>query len=182
MWVLTSLKQRFHPTWRLGLRIEELNALPEDDVAEALRACVRIESWVHALTTGRPYDDADQLLRTARALADSWTPAEVEGALADHPRIGERPSGSGATAVASAREQAGVDPADAELAEALRRGNAAYEQRFGRTYLVRAKGRTGPELLALLEQRLGNEPDDEYQVMIGELRDIALLRVKDLVS
>ena len=164
------------------MRIDDFNALPDDQVAEALRACVRIESWVHALATGRPYDDADQLLRTARALAGSWTPAEVEGALADHPRIGERPSGSGAAAIASAREQAGVDPADAELAEALRRGNAAYEQRFGRTYLARAKGRTGQELLALLQERLGNDPQDEYEVTIGELRDITLLRVKDLLS
>lgn len=164
------------------MRIEEFNALPDDEAAAVVRACADADQWVRSIVDGRPYPDERTLVGVARYLAEEWTVDEVEQALSHHPRIGERPTGSGATAAASAREQAGVDPADAELAQALRQGNAAYEERFGRTYLVRAKGRTGPELLALLEQRLGNDPEIEYGVMVGELRDIAVLRVKDLFS
>lgn len=83
------------------MRIEEFNALPDDRVGAVLRACVGIDSWVHVLSVGRPYDDAAQALATARAQAATWTPAEVEGALADHPRIGERPTGNGAAAAHS---------------------------------------------------------------------------------
>ena len=164
------------------MRIEELNALPDDEVAAVLRACAAIDSWVHVLAAGRPYDDPADLLATARAQAATWTPAEVEGALADHPRIGERPTGSGAAADHSRREQGGLDPADTDLAERLRAGNLAYEERFGRIYLVRAKGRSGEELVALLEQRLGNDPATELAVTKEQLAEIALLRLTDLVA
>jgi 2-oxo-4-hydroxy-4-carboxy-5-ureidoimidazoline decarboxylase len=164
------------------LRIDEFNVLPGDEAAAALRACVGIDSWVHVLAVGRPYDDAAQLIATARAQAATWTPAEVEGALADHPRIGERSTGAGAAADHSRREQGGVDPADAELAERLRKGNLAYEERFGRIYLVRAKGRAGEELLALLEQRLDNDPETELEVTKEQLAEIALLRLTDLLT
>lgn len=163
------------------MRIEEFNALPAEEAEAALRACVGIDSWVRVLASGRPYDDPAQLAATAEAQAATWTPAEVDGALADHPRIGERPTGDGAAADHSRREQGGLDPRDADLAERLRRGNLAYEDRFGRIYLVRAKGRTGDELLALLEQRLGNDPDTELEVTKGQLREIALLRLSDLL-
>ena len=164
------------------MRIEELNAMADDEVAAVLRACAAIDSWVHVLTAGRPYDDPADLLATARAQAATWTPAEVEGALADHPRIGERPTGSGAAADHSRREQGGLDPADTDLAERLRAGNLAYEERFGRIYLVRAKGRSGEELAALLERRLGNDPATELAVTKEQLAEIALLRLTDLVA
>lgn len=164
------------------MRIEEFNALPDDRVDALLRACVGIDSWVHVLSAGRPYDDAAQVLATARAHAATWTPAEVEGALADHPRIGERPTGSGAAAAHSRTEQGGLDPADETLAERLRAGNLAYEERFGRIYLVRAKGRSGAELLALLDERLDNDPADELAVTKQQLGEIALLRMEDLFA
>lgn len=162
--------------------IDEFNGLPDAEVAAALRACVAIDSWVDALAAGRPYVTAEDLLDAGRAQMVGWAPADVEAALADHPRIGERPVGEGASATASRSEQAGVDTGDLDLADRLRAGNAAYERRFGRIYLVRAKGRSGDELLALLEQRLGNDSSTELDVTRGQLGEIALLRLADLVG
>jgi 2-oxo-4-hydroxy-4-carboxy-5-ureidoimidazoline decarboxylase len=164
------------------MEIAGFNALPDDQAEAALRACVGIESWVHVLAVGRPYDDPAQLVATARAQAATWTPAEVEGALADHPRIGERPTGAGAAADHSRREQGGLDPADADLAERIRKGNLAYEERFGRIYLVRAAGRSAEEMLALLEERLRNDPATEITVTKGQLAEIALLRLRGLMA
>ena len=64
----------------------------------------------------------------------------------------------------------------------MREGNAAYEEKFGRIYLVRAKGRTGPELLALLQERLTNDPETEEAVTTQQLREIALLRMEGLFA
>ena len=122
------------------------------------------------------------LLDFADELAKSWTGAEVEGALADHPRIGERHGGTGSSAAMSQREQGGVDQRDADLQERLRVGNLAYEDRFGRVYLVRAAGRDAEEILALLEQRLHNDPEAELEVTTGQLREIAVLRLEGLLS
>jgi len=157
--------------------VAEFDALPDDDAAALLRRCADVPSFATALLAGRPHRSAAGLLAAARAQAAGWTDAEVAAALADHPRIGERPAGG-----LPAAEQAGVDPADADVARRLTEGNRRYEERFGRIYLVRAAGRTGPELLALLEQRLGNDPAAEAAVTRGQLAEIALLRLAGLVT
>jgi 2-oxo-4-hydroxy-4-carboxy-5-ureidoimidazoline decarboxylase len=162
--------------------IEEFNAMGPAEAKAAVRPCVDIDSWVEAVVDGRPYADLDALLATAVRASVGWTDDEVEGALADHPRIGERPTGSGASAAMSAREQAGVDPADADLQQRLAEGNRRYEERFGRIYLVRAAGRSAAEMLDLLEQRLTNDPATELGVTKGQLAEIATLRLKALIS
>ena len=147
-----------------------------------MRSCAAIESFVTAVTAGRPYAAVDDLLAAARQHAGTWTDAEVAAALADHPRVGERPTGDGASAAMSGREQAGVDSSDAELQRRLADGNRRYEERFGHIYLVRAAGRTGAELLLLLEQRLDNDPDTELAVTRSQLAEIAVLRLEGLVT
>lgn len=164
------------------MRIDEFNALPADRAAELVRPCADIDSFVETLVAHRPYADRDALLATARSAAQAWTVAEVEQALADHPRIGERPPADTPAAAMSSREQAGVDPADTDLQARLAEGNRRYEERFGRIYLVRAAGRTGPELLHLLEQRLDHDPETELEVTRGQLAEIALLRLEGLLS
>jgi len=162
--------------------LQEFNDMPAGAAADAVRPCVDIDSWVDGVVASRPYAGTAELLDRADALARAWTPSEVEKALADHPRIGERHAGSGASAQMSGSEQAGVDPQDAETQRRLAAGNAAYEQRFDRIYLVRAAGRSAEEILALLEERLGNDPDTEIAVTSGQLREIALLRLEGLFS
>ncbi len=105
----------------------------------------------------------------------------MSDALADHPRIGERHAGAGSSAEHSQREQAGVDPDDGAVAARLAAGNRAYEETFDRIYLVRAAGRSAEDILALLEQRLTNDPATELEVTAGELREIAALRLRGLV-
>ncbi|MFT4263602.1 MAG: 2-oxo-4-hydroxy-4-carboxy-5-ureidoimidazoline decarboxylase, partial [Nocardioides sp.] len=110
---------------------------------------------------------------------------DVAGALADHPRIGERHQGAGASADMSRSEQAGLGldgGAGGDLTARLKAGNAAYEERFGRIYLVRAAGRSGEEMLALLEERLGNDDETEAAVTKQQLGEIALLRLEGLLS
>jgi 2-oxo-4-hydroxy-4-carboxy-5-ureidoimidazoline decarboxylase len=161
------------------MRIEEFNALDADTASAAVRPCADIESWVQAVVSERPYDDLRSLLDRADARARDWTGDEVQRALADHPRIGERHAGGGPSAAMSAREQGGV-AADADVQERLRAGNAAYEERFDRIYLVRAAGRSATEILAMLEERLGNDPETELAMTAGQLREIALLRLEGL--
>lgn len=82
----------------------------------------------------------------------------------------------------SRSEQAGVDPEDAAAAEALAAGNRAYEEKFGRVFLIRAAGRTAPEILAALNERLANSPAQEDVIVAQQLREIALLRLEGVIS
>ena len=96
--------------------------------------------------SGRPYDSAPAVLHQARAAAASFTDEEIDAALARHPRIGEQ-AGAGHDAEFSAKEQSAVGDADPTVTEAIRAGNAEYESRFDRVFLIRAAGRPATEIL-----------------------------------
>jgi 2-oxo-4-hydroxy-4-carboxy-5-ureidoimidazoline decarboxylase len=155
--------------------IEEFNAMSTAAARDVLLGCIRIRSWADALVACRPFATVADILARARVHAAAWTAEEIEAALADHPRIGAKPT------AASRREQAGV-PDDADTAARLADGNRRYEERFGHVYLVRAKGRTAGEMLALLEERLGNDPATEWSVTKAQLGEIALLRLGEVFS
>ncbi|MGH3361489.1 MAG: 2-oxo-4-hydroxy-4-carboxy-5-ureidoimidazoline decarboxylase [Nocardioides sp.] len=161
--------------------LDDFNALPEAEAREQLATCLDVPRWVDTVLEGRPYADGGALLKVAEVAAQTLDDAELESALDRHPRIGER-AGSGHDENHSAREQAGVDPADADLARRLAAGNLAYEDRFDRVFLIRAAGRTGPEILAELERRLGNDGETERAETVTQLREIALLRLGQLTE
>lgn len=94
------------------------------------------------------------------------------------PRIGERPTGKSEEAQLSRGEQAAVNTADQELAQALAKGNADYEARFGRVFLIRAKGLSGHDILQALQRRMKSNPDQETQEALEQLRQITLLRLE----
>ncbi|MGH3098087.1 MAG: 2-oxo-4-hydroxy-4-carboxy-5-ureidoimidazoline decarboxylase [Streptosporangiales bacterium] len=152
------------------------NALPDDKAERALLACCESRAWARAVRSGRPYADRTALLDAAQRAVDGLAEEDVDEALVGHPRIGER-----STAGASRGEQAGVDTEDAELARALAEGNRAYEERFGHVYLVCASGRSGRELLAVLQGRLRNDPATERVVVRRELAKINALRLEGMV-
>lgn len=162
--------------------LEEFNRTDREAVLRALRPCADIPRWCEQLADGRPYASVEALLAAAATAADTFTDDEVEAALAHHPRIGERAGGHGTEATMSRSEQSGVDPADGEVQSMLREGNLAYEQRFGRVFLIRAAGRSAQEMLANLRDRLHNDPEAEDRIVAAQLREIALLRLKGIVT
>lgn len=159
--------------------IGAFNTLPETDARARLGTCLDVPRWVDTVLAGRPYADSDALVAVADAAA-ALDEAELTRALAKHPRIGERAS-TGHDVELSSKEQAGVDRSDAEAARRLAAGNRAYEERFDRVFLIRAAGRDAPEILAELERRLGNDDDAERAETVQQLREIALLRLQQVV-
>ena len=167
------------PAGRSVVGLRWWNLLPVRDAARQVRSCCASLEWASALAAERPVADLDALCAASERITRALPWDEVLGALAGHPRIGEAPTEMGREAASSRREQAGVadDPA---LARALAEGNRAYEQRFGHVYLVRAAGRSGQEMLELLDGRLGNDPPTEQDVVRQQLAEITSLRLRRL--
>lgn len=161
--------------------LDAFNAAPTEEIRSDLLACCDVPAWADAVLADRPYADADAALQAADAAARRIDLADVDRALARHPRIGERAAGADAGAAWSRREQSGVDR-DAGTRAALAAGNRAYEERFGRVFLTCASGRSSAEILAELRERLDNDPGTEASVVGGELRKIALLRLGRLLQ
>lgn len=164
------------------LDIDEFDALDAEAAAMVLRTCLDIEEWVTTVSAGRPYRQVTDLYAAGVAAGADITWPQVAGALDRHPRIGERTAAAAGSATEkawSSTEQAGV--ADAH-AQALARGNADYERRFGHIFLICASGLSGDQILADLRARLTFDPVAERAVVMTELRKIAALRLAKAVS
>lgn len=162
--------------------LDAFNSAAPADARSVAMVWAAIPAWADTLVAGRPYAYVDEAARVAATAAASWTAGDLDAALAHHPRIGQRPSGSGAEAAASRREQASMSEASDALAAAMADANAAYEQRFGRVFLIRAAGRTPQEMLAEARRRLGNEPQAEASEALDQLAQIAVLRLRQTLG
>lgn len=161
------------------MTLEQFNNAPEHEAQKQIAHCVAIPEWSAALVTDRPFTTLESLLKKGNELAHAWDQQALNQALTAHPRIGEKAGGSGKEAELSRGEQSSVNAQNTTLAQALRQGNAAYEQRFSRVFLIRAKGRSGEEMLAELQRRLTNDTQQEQQEALNQLREITLLRLKE---
>jgi 2-oxo-4-hydroxy-4-carboxy-5-ureidoimidazoline decarboxylase len=164
------------------MQLAVFNALQLGDAVAALRPCLDVERWLRQIAEARPFPSLPALMDFARTAANPFTSAEIQQALGHHPRIGERPTAETAEASMSRSEQAGVDPADAQIARELAEGNHEYEEKFGHVFLIRAAGRSAPEILAALRERLTHTPDQEEAIIAQQLREIALLRLEGVIS
>ena len=143
---------------------------------EGLSAALAVPRWVEDVASRAPFATLDELLAVASAEASPLSPDEIDQAISHHPRIGEKPVGQGTSQQLSRSEQG----ASTEFAEEIAAGNAAYERRFGRVFIIRAAGRTRREILDELTRRLALDDAIELQVVGEQLRDIALLRLEKL--
>ena len=175
--------------------LDRWNELPEEEAAAELLAVCHSRRWAEAVAAGRPYADLAALQAAADEVWTGLDPDDWLEAFAAHPRIGEGGSGGppgwspgksggsgGRSAEWSRQEQSGVGGASQDVQEALARGNAEYEERFGHVFLIAAAGRSAGEVLAELQARLGNDPATELRVAAGEHRRITRLRLEKLMG
>lgn len=148
----------------------------DSDLRAALTACLAVPRWVQDVASRAPFDDLSELMLVAYAEASPLAANEIDEAIAHHPRIGDKPVGDGAAASFSRAEQGDA----AELADEIAAGNAAYERRFGRVFIIRAAGRSRAEILSELNRRLTLDDATELTIVGEQLRDIALLRLEKL--
>ncbi|MEO3936990.1 2-oxo-4-hydroxy-4-carboxy-5-ureidoimidazoline decarboxylase [Dermatophilaceae bacterium Soc4.6] len=161
--------------------LASFNAWDRAVAAAFIRPCLDVDRWVNTVVDGRPFAEVADLAQVAAQAATALSHDEIEAAMSHHPRIGESPSGTSREATLSQGEQSGLQ-VDDELSRRLRQGNAAYERRFGRVFLIRAAGRSASEIVALLETRLGHDDATEERVVGQQLGEIAVLRLQALVT
>lgn len=159
--------------------LAEFNKAPFARAEEMLRPCVDLPRWTSEISFARPFGTGAELVSFAELAAPDWTEAEINAALAGHPRIGERSSGP--EAELSRAEQSGISLTGG-LRQQLEEGNRRYEERFGRVFLIRAAGRSSEEVLTVLNERLENTDEAELAATAAALREIAILRLEGLIN
>ncbi len=160
-----------------------LNTLSAHEAREAMRRCCGARWWSSRMASARPFADGAAIAATADAAFDAMPREGWLEAFESHPKIGDLESlrmkflGNKEW---SGGEQSGVNAADDLTLQGLAEGNLAYEERFGYLFIVCATGKSAAEMLAILQSRLGNDPETEFSTAAGEQRKITHLRLAKL--
>ncbi|HYL85548.1 MAG TPA: 2-oxo-4-hydroxy-4-carboxy-5-ureidoimidazoline decarboxylase [Candidatus Angelobacter sp.] len=157
------------------------NLLPVDKAAEEILPCCGSRAWAKAMAARRPLREEATVLAGSDEVWKNLREEDWQEAFRSHPRIGE----SKAPAAASARsaawsetEQQGVGTAGDALKAALAEGNRAYEQKFGRIFIVCATGKSARDILEILNRRLRNDERRELAEAAEQQRQIIQIRLK----
>lgn len=157
------------------------NQIASEAATQEILACCGSMSWARGLAARRPFDDEATLVAVSDEIWNGLATQDWMEAFSRHPRIGERkaPVGAGERSAAwSVQEQRGVAIAEQGVHAALAEGNRAYEQRFGRVFIVCATGKSAAEMLDILRRRLRNDDATELREAAEEQRKITNIRLK----
>jgi allantoicase len=136
---------------------------------DTLQSLCGSSKWIGHMEAAAPFEDAAAFRRIAEKAFWKLSQEDLLEAFAAHPRIG----------VKGHSEQSGVQDSDrVELAK----WNDDYFNKFGFVFLICASGRSGAEMLAALQQRLGNSREEELRTAAEEQAKILRLRIERLLN
>ncbi|MEU1134110.1 2-oxo-4-hydroxy-4-carboxy-5-ureidoimidazoline decarboxylase [Streptomyces sp. NPDC005900] len=151
-----------------------MNAAPPHEAEAALLTCCGSLRWARRVAAHRPYPDLDALLAASDEAAYDLSPGDLAEALAREPLDPALPHQGTPGATYTAAHTA------------LRAAHAAYESRFGHSFVVCLDHVPADEaldhLLCALRSRLGNDPEEERALAADELRRLARGRLARLAA
>ncbi len=160
------------------MTLAELNSLSAVDAADALKPCCGSQRWAEEMSARRPFSNSAELHRASDVVWRMLGTKDRLEAFAAHPKIGETKNVS----QWSKNEQEGIATASDSVKSRLAQLNREYQERFGFIFIICATGKAAPEMLAALEERLGNSLEVEMQVAGEEQMKIVHLRLDKLIQ
>lgn len=160
------------------------NLSPEEAQAELLKCCGST-NWAQQVAGLRPFRQSHELMDAASRVWWALSPQDWLEAFSHHPKIGEKRAARAEPTVAhqwSEEEQSGTRGAPRETLAALAEANRAYESKFGYIFIICATGKSSDQMLALLKERIRNDPGTELRIAAGEQDLITQLRLKKLLG
>lgn len=165
------------------LTLDEFNAVPRAQAEQALLDCCGSERWASKVAARRPFARLNDLSDAADSTWHNLDAADWLEAFGRHPQIGEKAAtGSESSRRWAEGEQSGARIPTENVKARLAEGNHTYRQKFGYIFIVCASGKSAEEMLALLEQRLQNDPAHELRTAAEQQRLITRLRLEKLLS
>src|SRR2546421_2932039 len=166
------------------MSLDKLNELPRPEAEAEFLKCCGSTKWARAMTHARPFVSEEELFAKADDISSSLKDEDWLEAFRAHPKIGEKKAAtvqSHQEQKWSAQEQSGV-AASADTISQLAERNREYEDRFGFIFIVCASGKSSDEMLAILNNRIDNDPRTELRIASEEQRKITRLRLEKLLG
>lgn len=166
--------------------LKSFNALPPDEAQKEFLKCCGSVRWAEGMVHLRQYAaTVPGLTSLGDVLWWMLKPEDWLEAFRSHPKIGEKQATEPVSTQSqqwSGQEQSGMSSANTDTIESLAQLNREYEAKFGYIFIVCAAGKSADEMLALLRERLANDPDKELPIAAAEQAKITELRLKKLIN
>ena len=106
------------------------------------------------------------------------------GLLCQHPELAGREADAGTLTDDSKREQAGAGLNQCTAGELLtiKSLNQAYRAKFDFPFIIAVTGLDKYQIIAAMENRLGNSIETEFDTAIAEVEKIARIRIDALID
>ncbi len=156
------------------------NNISADRAAAQILPCCGSKRWAHEMAARRPFKDEAALMAASHETWCSLNEADWIEAFNSHPRIGEMKTQGGirSSDAWSRQEQEKVTEAGDAIKSALAESNRAYEERFGRIFIVCATGKSAAEISGILQRRLRNDAATEIHEAAEQQLQITQLRLR----
>ena len=167
------------------MTLKELNNLPENEVLKQFSICCGASKWTEQMINSCPFQSKNELLKMAEETWFSLSGQDWLEAFSHHPKIGNIRSLQSKfqkTAKLSESEQKSISHVSEDILKEIAEGNQLYEKKFGYIFIVCATGKTAEEMLALLNERLKNDPEAELLIAAKEQNKITRLRLEKLLD
>jgi 2-oxo-4-hydroxy-4-carboxy-5-ureidoimidazoline decarboxylase len=155
------------------------NTLDAPAAAAAILPCNGSQAWADDLTALRPFQTPFDLTCTADIVWRALPASDQQQAFDSHPRIGEHQAKA---ATSQSLQWSSTEQSSAQLTadtqSQLAAANRAYEEKFGRIFIVCATGKSAAEILTLLRARLANDSQTELREAAEQQRQITQLRLR----
>ncbi len=165
------------------ITLNTLNQASKSDFINYLKNIYEHAPWVaeqaYAL---KPFSSINDLHTKMQHCVLNSSDAIKHQLICNHPELAGREASQGTLTQASQSEQqhSGLNHCSAEELQQFKQYNTDYRKHFGFPFVVAVKGLTRYDILTLMQQRLNNPKQQEFDTCISEIGKIARFRLMDL--
>ena len=161
--------------------INKINKLSQSEFVKAFANIFENTEWIaKELYNLKPFNNFEELSSKILNIFETATKEKKLKVLNAHPDLANKTKISSLTPN-SLKEQtgAGLDQCTEEEFNEFKKLNQAYKK-FGFPFILAVKGKTKNEILNNFRKRISSNPEKEFNEAINQVKQIAILRLKDL--
>ena len=161
--------------------INKINKLSQSKFIKVFVNIFENTEWIaKELYNKKPFNNFEELSSKMLYIFENSSKEKQLKVLNSHPDLANKTKISSLTPN-SLKEQtsAGLDQCTEEEFNEFQKLNYAYKK-FGFPFILAVKGKTKIEILNNFRKRISSNPEKEFNEAINQVKQIALLRLKDL--
>lgn len=165
--------------------IGHINSITSEQAEAEFVKCCGSKRWAARMSAERPFENIEEMVTAADRIWWALDATDWLEAFDSHPKIGEKKTAAPVARESlswSESEQSGTRNSTQPTIEELAELNRQYQEKFGFIYIVCATGKSAEEMLAILRDRLGNDPATELRNAATEQAKITTLRLNKLLN